>query len=67
MDIVTKKVALLMQESCSVWESHKQTKEKFENFLENALKMNPDNIEVVDIHRLPQQPIFKKSIKVNRP
>ena len=54
------------EDSNSVWESHKQTTEKFENFLEDALKMNPDNIEVVDIHRLPQQPIFKKGIKVSK-
>ena len=50
-----------------MWVSHKQTTEKFKDFLEDTLQMNPDNIEVADIHRLPQQPIFKKGIKVNRP
>ena len=59
-------IHVIEEDNNSVWESHKQTTERFENFLEDALKMNPDNIEVVDIHRLPQQPIFEKGIKVNR-
>ena len=50
----------------SVWESHQKTLETFAEFLKNALEMDPDDIEVADIHRLPQTPQSRKGVRVNR-
>ena len=51
----------------SVWESHQQTLEKFDEFLKNALEMDHDDIEIADIHRLPQTLQSRKGVWVNRP
>ena len=51
----------------SVWESHQKTLEKFDEFLKNALEMDPNDIEVADIHRLPQTPQHHKVGKGNSP
>ena len=40
---------------------------KFDKFLKNGLKIEPDDIEVADIFRLPQYPIMKNGKKVHRP
>ena len=45
-----------IEEEESVWLSHQNTLEKFDDFLKNALMMDPDEIEEADIHRLPQTP-----------
>ena len=43
-----------------MWEKHETTVTKFQDFLKNGLKINdPDKIELVDIHRLPQHPAKK--------
>ena len=41
--------------------------EKFQDFLENGLKINPNEIKLSDIYRLPQQPITKNGRPVHRP
>ena len=41
--------------------------QKFETFLNDGLNIDPDDIELVDIHRLPQYPIKKNSKTVHRP
>ena len=41
--------------------------EKFQDFLKNCLKINPNEIKLSDIHRLPQQPITKNGRPVHRP
>ena len=51
----------------SVWESHQKVLEKFDEFLKNALEVDPDDIAVADIHRLPQTPQSRKGVRVNRP
>jgi len=48
-----------------VREKRETTIEKFEKFRTDGLNIDPDNIEVADIHRLPQYPITKNWIKVN--
>ena len=40
---------------------------KFQDFLKNGLKINPNEIKLSDIHRLPQQPITKNGRPVHRP
>ena len=45
----------------------KKTIEKFQDFLKNGLKINPNEIKLSDIHRLPQQPITKNGRPDHRP
>ena len=40
---------------------------KFNEFLKNVLEMDPDDIEVANIHSLPQPPQSRKGVRVNRP
>ena len=51
----------------NVWENHQQTLQKFDNFLKEALHIDPKNVEVADIHRLPQKPVIRRGVKVTRP
>ena len=51
----------------SPWETHQQTLEKFNNFLSEALKLDPKEISLADIHRLPQRPVIRQGSKVTRP
>ena len=71
----------LMRESCDKWldllvhgleetddnETKNQTKAIFDKFLTKALGLAPDDIDAVDLHRLPQHPIRRESKKMNRP
>ena len=43
-----------------VWENKQSTLEKFDQFLENGQKICRLQIKVIDIHRLPQGPVFKQ-------
>ena len=43
-----------------------QTKAIFDKFLTKALGLAPDDIDVVDLHRLPQHPIRREGRKMNR-
>ena len=37
-------------------------------FLKDGLQIeNPDQISIIDVHRLPQYPLFKNKVKINRP
>ena len=49
------------------WETKQSTLEKFNQFLENDLKISRSQIKVIDIHRLPQRPLFKQGHQVCRP
>ena len=41
---------------------------KFENLLKNELKIDDlDDIELIDIHRLPQHPLMKNGKRITRP
>ena len=50
-----------------VWVTKQSTLEKFDQFLENGLKICRSQIKVTDIHRLPQRPLFKQGHQVCRP
>ena len=41
------------------WEARQKTAEKFGYFIYDALKMDPDNVEIEEIYRLPQKPVIK--------
>ena len=49
-----------------IWETKQSTLEKFDRFLENGLKISRSQIKVIDIHRLPQRPLFKQGYQVCR-
>ena len=52
----------------NVWEKREKTIEKFAEFLEKGLKIeNPDDVEFVDIHRLPQHPVNNRGKTFHRP
>ena len=49
------------------WETRNQTKTVYDSFLREALDLNPSDMPIADIHRLPQRPIFKAGKKMTRP
>ena len=56
------------EDSDNVWEKRDKTIEKFEQFLQNGLKItDPNDVEYVDIHRLPQHPVKRNAKTVHRP
>ena len=56
------------EDSDNVWEKRDKTIKKFEQFLPNGLKItDPNDVEYVDIHRLPQHPVKRNGKTVHRP
>ena len=49
----------IQEDNNNVWEKREKTIEKFQDFLKNGLKIDPNEIKLSDIHRLPQQPITR--------
>ena len=45
------------------WETRQKTAEKFDHFLYDALEIDPDNVEIEEIRRLPQRPVIKDGKK----
>ena len=48
-------------------ETKSQTKAIFDKFLTKVLGLAPDDVDIVDLHRLPQHPIRREGKKMNRP
>ena len=58
----------IKEEENLAWEKRDETVKKFKNFLENGLKIqDPEDMNYVDIHRLPQYPLKKNGKTVHRP
>ena len=57
----------IQEDNNNVWEKREKTIEKFQDFLKNGLKIDPNEIKLSDIHQLPQQSITKNSKPVHRP
>ena len=58
----------IKEDNDSPWEKHDTTVTKFQEFLEKGLKIDdPEDIEFVDIHRLPQHPMRKNGRPFSRP
>ena len=58
----------LPEDSNVAWETRNTTNIIFKKFLSEGLKIeNPEDLPLVDIHRLPQHPIYRNKVKVNRP
>ena len=52
----------------NVWETRATTHNYFQEFLYNGLNISdPEKLQLVDIHRLPQRPIYKEDTRINRP
>jgi len=49
------------------FETKTETKKIFDEFLKEALNINPKSIGVVDLHRLPQHRVTRHGRKVTRP
>ena len=47
----------IREDEGNAWEKREATVQKFNTFLNDGLNINPDDIELVDIHRLSQYPI----------
>ena len=57
-----------LRESDLPWEKKNESLNLFHNFVKDGLKKEePTSIAVVDAHRLPQQPIYRKGKHVCRP
>ena len=57
-----------LQESDSPWGKRDKSLNLFLNFMKDGLKIeDPTSIAVVDAHRLPQKPIYRKGKRVRRP
>ena len=56
-----------LEETESVWETKEKSKVIFETFLKEGLKIEPHLIHPIDVHRLPQHPVFKNQKKITRP
>ena len=58
----------LEEQSDSAWEKRETTENILRKFLAEGLKIDhPNDISIVDLHRLPQYPLFKNNVKLNRP
>ena len=68
----TKRMNILIhgieEQKGSVWENQEITLNLFDQFLRDGLKLdNPLTIKPLDLHRLPQHPVFRNGEKINRP
>jgi len=46
-------------EETSAWETHSKWLNICKSFLNKALHLDPANLSIVDVHRLPQRPVFQ--------
>ena len=51
----------------NIWESREVTLQLFIQLMTQGLKLNTKQINIIDIHRLPQRPIFNHGNTVTRP
>ena len=52
----------------SAWETREEIIQVFNKLMIEGLRIqDPSDIKIVDIHRLPQHPVFKNGIKQTRP
>ena len=55
-----------LDETESAWETKENSKKIFDKFLKESLKIEPNHIYPIDIHRLPQRPIYRNRRKITR-
>ena len=59
--------APLVEDESVVWEKREETEAILNKFLTEALQLNPEQLKLTDLHRLPQHPIYKDKVKINCP
>ena len=58
----------LEEDQNNLWENRATTESMLKKFLKDGLQIeSPDQISSIDVHRLPQYPLFKNKVKINRP
>ena len=58
----------LEEQSDSAWEKRETTENFLRKFLAEGLKIDhPNDISIVNLHRLPRYPLFKNNVTLNRP
>ena len=57
----------LVEDESVAWEKREETEAILNKFLTEALQLNPEQVKLTDLHRLPQHPIYKDKVKINRP
>ena len=56
------------EEENNAWETKSTTETKLKKFLIEGLNIeNVDDLQILDLHRLPQHPLYRNNTKVNRP
>ena len=69
-DAYSKRLNILVHgisESSNAWETNEETLNVFNKFMAEGLCLDPSSIKIIDIHGLPQRPIFKNGVKTTRP
>ena len=69
IDLYNKRLNLLIYgfEDNQAWKTKEQSKANIDNFLLEALQIDPAAIHLVDVHRLPRHPISFRGKQVTRP
>ena len=57
----------IKEDEGNAWEKREAAVQKFKTFLNDGLNINPNDIELVDIHRPPQYPIKKNGKTIHWP
>ena len=58
----------IKEDDNKAWKTRDEAKAKFNNFVKEGLNIeDPNDIELVDIHRLPQHPVAKFGRRIHQP
>ena len=57
----------LVEDESVAWEKREETEAISNKFLTEALQLNPGQVKLTDLHRLPQHPIYNDKVKINYP
>ena len=57
----------MVEDESVAWEKREVTEAMLNKFLAEGLQLNPEQVKLTDLHRLPQHPIYKDKVKINRP
>ena len=57
----------LVEDESVAWEKREETEAILNKFVTEDLQLNPEQVKLTDLHSLPQHPIYKDKVKINRP
>ena len=64
-DVYSKRLNILaygLSDSSNAWETNEETLNVVNKFMAEGLCLDASSIKIIDIHRLPQRPIFKNGV-----